>query len=70
VDIQKIRWGNGGTVRAGVYTLFYGKGNKSPSTETGVFVHHKILSAVKRAEVVSDRMSYIVLGGRLCQILL
>ena len=34
VDVQMIRWGNGGTVRAGVYILFYGKGNKT-SIETG-----------------------------------
>jgi hypothetical protein len=32
----------------------------------GHFVHHKILSAVKRVDFVSDRMSYIVLRGHLC----
>jgi hypothetical protein len=31
---------------------------------TGVFVHHRIISAVKTAEFVNDRMSYIVLSGR------
>jgi hypothetical protein len=30
----------------------------------GFFVHHKIVSAVKRVEFVSDRDSYIVLRGR------
>jgi len=29
-----------------------------------LFVHHRIVSAVKRAEFVSDRMSYIVLIER------
>ena len=29
-----------------------------------VFVHRRIVSAVKRVEFVSDRLSYIVLGGR------
>jgi len=36
---------------------------------TGFFVHHRILSAVKRTEFVSDRMSYIVLRGRWCNII-
>jgi hypothetical protein len=31
---------------------------------TGFFVHHRIASAVKRVEVVSDRVSYVVLRGR------
>ena len=28
-----------------------------------MFVHHRIVSAVKRVEFVSDRMSHIVLRG-------
>ena len=34
-----------------------------------VFVHQSIASAVKRVEFVSDRMSYIVLRGRWCNII-
>ena len=36
---------------------------------TGFFVHQRIASAVKRVEFVSDRLSYIVLRGRLCNII-
>ena len=36
---------------------------------TGIFVHHRIASAVKRVEFVSDRMSYIVLRGRWCNVI-
>jgi len=35
--------------------------------ETGCFVHHRIVSAVKTVEFVSDRMSYIDLKGRWCK---
>ena len=36
---------------------------------TGFFVHQRIASAVKRVEFISDRMSYIVLRGRWCNII-
>ena len=31
-----------------------------------IFVHHTIVSAIKRVEFVSDSVSYIVLRGRWC----
>jgi hypothetical protein len=34
------------------------------------FSHHKIVSAVKRIEFFSDRMPYIVLRGRWCNIII
>ena len=43
--------------------FFNVKGNKNDQPGTGYFVHHRILSVVKREEFVSDRMSYIVLRG-------
>jgi hypothetical protein len=49
---------------AGEYTLFYGNGNENHELGTGVFVHKRIISAVKRIEFVSDGMSYIILRGR------
>ena len=36
---------------------------------TGFLVRHRIVSAVKRVEFVSDRVSYIVLRGRWCNII-
>ena len=34
-----------------------------------IFVYHRVVSAVKRVEFVSDRMSYIDLRGRWCDII-
>jgi hypothetical protein len=44
-------------------------GEKSNQLATGFFVHHRIVSAVKGAESVSDRMLYVVLRGRCCTII-
>jgi hypothetical protein len=34
-----------------------------------LFVHKIIISAVKRVEIVSDRMSYIILRDRWCHMI-
>jgi hypothetical protein len=36
---------------------------------TGLFVHHRIVSAVKRDAFISDTMSYVVLRGRWCNVI-
>jgi hypothetical protein len=70
VGVQEIRWDKQGTVRAGEYTFLYGKGQEYLQLRTGFFVHQRMVSAIKRVEFVSDRMSYIVLRGRWCNIIL
>jgi hypothetical protein len=69
VGVQEVRWDKAGTIRAEDYTLFYGRGNDNHQLGTGFFVHQRILPAVKKVEFVSDRMSYIVLKGRWCNII-
>jgi hypothetical protein len=46
--------------------FFCGKGNENHELGTGIFVHKEIITAIKRAEFVSDRMSYIILRDRRC----
>jgi hypothetical protein len=36
---------------------------------TGFFIHKRVITAVKRVEFGSDRMSYIILRGRWCDVL-
>jgi hypothetical protein len=68
VGVHEVRWKEGGTVRAGAYIFFYGKGKENHQLGKGFFVHHKVVSADNRVEFDSDRIS-LVLRGRWCNIL-
>jgi hypothetical protein len=49
---QKVRREGSGTEPAGEYKFFYGKGNENHELGTGFPVHKRIISAVKRVEIV------------------
>ena len=69
VGVQELRWEKEGTLKAGDYSFFYGKGNENHKLGTGYFVHQRISSAVRRVVFVSDRVSYIVLRVCWCNII-
>ena len=43
VGMQEVRWDKEGTIRAGDYNFFHGKGNDNSQLGTGFFVHHRMV---------------------------
>jgi hypothetical protein len=64
--LQKVRWDKGGTVRAGDYNFFLWQKKLKSSIGNRIFLNQRIAPAV---EFVNDRVSYIVLRGRWCNII-
>jgi hypothetical protein len=69
VGVQEVRWGGRGTEPAGDYTFFYGKGNENDLGTGFFFIHTRIISAVKSLEFISNTMSYVILRGCWCDII-
>jgi hypothetical protein len=61
--------GRGGISNSRQLYIFLWKRNVNHHLGIGFFIHNRIISAVKRVEFVSDRMSYITLKGRWCDII-
>jgi len=52
--------------RISIYSM---ERKRKSSIGNRIFVHHRTVSAVKRVEFVSDRVSHTVLSGRYCNII-
>jgi hypothetical protein len=68
VGVQEVRWKGGGTKPAGKYTFFYRKSNENQGLGTW-FLCITIISAVKKAEFISDMMLQIRVRGHWCYII-
>ncbi|KAJ4444090.1 hypothetical protein ANN_05879 [Periplaneta americana] len=64
VGVQEVRLDGNSISQIGDYLLHYGEGNDNHQLGTGFFIHKRIKSAVKKVDIISDRLSYLVLKGR------
>jgi hypothetical protein len=69
VGVLEVRWYRCGTEPAGNNTFLYGKRNENHESWTGFFVHNIIIPVVTKVEFVSNRISYIILRGHWCDII-
>jgi hypothetical protein len=65
VGVQEVRW-KGVARNLWKIRIFLWKGNENHELGAGFFLHKRIVSAVKKIEFVSDRLSYIILVSYHC----
>jgi hypothetical protein len=70
VAIQEVRWEEDDSQLTDEYIFFYGNGDAYHHLRADLFVHKGIVTAVKGTEFISDRILYITLTGRWCDIVL
>jgi hypothetical protein len=69
LGVQEVRCEGSSAKPPGEYTFFYRKGNQNYELGTGFLLHKGIILVVKRVELDSDKMSYIILSGNWCLII-
>jgi len=68
VGVKEVGQDKGGRKEQRIIIFYMEKETKSHQLGTVFFVHYRTVSAVKRVEFVSDRVSYIFLRDRWCSI--
>ena len=66
--VPEVTWNKESTVQAESYNVSYGEPNKNHQFGTG-FLEQGILSSVKKAEFVNDKLLCVVLKSRCCDII-
>jgi hypothetical protein len=66
VAVQEVRWVEVYSQPVVHNTFFHGNGNAIHHLGTGSFIQQRIRLAVKKVELISDRMLYVTLKGQWC----
>jgi hypothetical protein len=69
VGVQQVRCEKCGTERAEDYTFSCGEGSGDNKLGTGFSVYKRKISVDRRQKFINDRISYIILRGRWCNII-
>jgi exonuclease III len=69
VTVQEVKWDKGSYQPTNCYTFFYGYGSANHHLRTDFIAHNGIISAVKMVEFISDKMLYVTLRVRWCDII-